>query len=186
MLFTLVSLGENWPWDRRRIIFPFERERANVLCSMRWNRTRTFTIKLLRGVRQWGWEWLWVWVLILLFPVWVPQQARLTDRKPHFLMLKFSYYSCYRRLRLKRLYTYVHILLILLARRTQVSQILHLSGLITLCMCVLRLLNMCSHTIIYVPSTTSASAATSASQVPLYHYSVLKSAGARGACPINS
>ncbi len=116
----------------------------------------------------------------------------------------------------QRLYTHVLILLILLPRRTQVSQILHLSGLIllyvsphyyigvrillnvcpriTVCaliiilrqgsqilhlFAVLRLLHMCSHTIIYVPSMTSASTATSASQVPLYHYSVLKSAARR-------
>jgi len=70
---------------------------------MRWNRTRTGRIELLCGnVRQWGWEWLWVWVLILLSSL-VPHQARLTDRTPRFLMyimLQFSYYSYYIRLRL--------------------------------------------------------------------------------------
>ena len=81
---------------------------------MQWNRTRTPRIKL----RQWGWEWLRVW--ILLFPVillnsvpqLVPQQARLTDPTPHFLILQSSYYSYYILLRLT---DYASVLILLYA-----------------------------------------------------------------------
>ena len=69
------------------------------------------------NVRQWEWQWLWFWVrvrvLLLLNavpqPV-VPQQARLTDCTPRFLILQSSYYSYYIRLRLTD-YTSVLILL---------------------------------------------------------------------------
>jgi hypothetical protein len=83
---------------------------------MRWNRTRTARIKLHRGnVQQWEWEWLWVWVHLLLNAVpqhVVPQQARLTDPTPHFLILQSSYYSYYMLLRLT---DYASVLILLYA-----------------------------------------------------------------------
>ena len=89
---------------------------------MQWNRPRTAGIKLRRGnVREWEWEWCkWEWlrvfVLILLNPVLllnavpqlVPQQARLTDRTPCFLILQSSYYSILHSVKLHRLHLCPH------------------------------------------------------------------------------
>ena len=118
MLFTLVSPGENWPWDRRRVIFPFERERASVLYSMPGNRTRTARIKLHRSN-----------VLLNAVPQLVPQQARLTDRTPCFLILQSSYYSILHSVKLHRLHLCPHFTIFVLV-----------------VVSVLMLLTMCRHT----------------------------------------